>query len=185
MALSPSRLSSALRSISDRIDRSKMPSRSAVAAELRRVLAAMNGKSADDLKAMLVAQIHAYDIDDQEFVSAGMPDKVKAVEGVLRSHGVKAIDLTGREDLPVSDDVDAMKVAVDLHFIDGDKTVLVDPGQGDPSGIVAVVDGIFNAVYSALGDSGERLPPEISSPFEPDHHDISLARDGSSFQPEG
>lgn len=41
MALSPSRLSAVLRSISGRIDRSARPSRSAVAAELRRVLAAM------------------------------------------------------------------------------------------------------------------------------------------------
>ena len=41
MAISPARLSAVLRSVADRISRSERPSRSAVASELRRVLAAM------------------------------------------------------------------------------------------------------------------------------------------------
>lgn len=43
--MNPVRLSFALRSVADRIDRSLRPSRSAVAAELRRVLAAMDEKT--------------------------------------------------------------------------------------------------------------------------------------------
>jgi hypothetical protein len=41
--MKPSRLSAALRSVADRIDRSKSPSRAAVAAELRSVLASVAG----------------------------------------------------------------------------------------------------------------------------------------------
>jgi hypothetical protein len=39
--MTPARLSSVLRSVADRLDRSKKPSKSAVSRELRRVLAAM------------------------------------------------------------------------------------------------------------------------------------------------
>jgi hypothetical protein len=60
MTLSPSRLSASLRSISDRILASKNPSRSAVASEIRRVLAAMEdtapGQFGPDTKIQIVAE---------------------------------------------------------------------------------------------------------------------------------
>lgn len=184
--MNPVRLSAVLRSISDRIDASKRPSRTLVAAELRRVLAAMDpgSVSVEDLKSMLVAQVHAFDPDAQEYVSADIRDKVALADRFLRSHGIKVIDLTGRDDIPAALDPESAKVAVDLHFIDGDKTVMVDPGPEDSGGIKSFVDSILDGVYAALKDSGERLPPELSSPFEPDHHDVSLSWDGSSFVPE-
>jgi hypothetical protein len=91
MSLSPSRLSARLRSVADRIDRSRLPSRSAVAAELRRVLAAVGDNKAyrvttdepqglcvgfrpsDELLEQLGAEVDEWDVGEDDGSDGATP----------------------------------------------------------------------------------------------------------------
>ena len=191
--MKPSQVSSELRRIAAGISTSDRPDPRLVNRYLHRILTAMGvGFSVDDMKDLLVAQVHAFDVEKNDFVKVEDSDwikqKVQEIQAMLESEGIMTLDLTQR-DLPPAEHLDHVKLVVDLLFNEGDATVNVDTVNPDaPLGpenqeqtLHTFVDEVLDKAYSILGEGGERLDDELVSPFYPDHSDYDYVWNGSEF----